>query len=93
VRRQCLNQDPDLPAALCKRQKLAKATIIEILLTWASHTQAFDDVLVYLEADDSFYGRDLQDFACWLAERRAIQGLPFVLILLGPHGGRRKIEL
>jgi len=91
--RQCLNQEPDLPAALCKRRKLAKASITEILLTWASHTHAFDDILIYLEVEDSFYGSDLQDFVGWLAERRAIQGLPFVLILLGPHVGCRKIEL
>ena len=94
VTRQCLNQEQDdLPAILRKRRKIAKASITEILLTWASHTQAFDDVLIYLEVKDSFYARDLQDFICWLAERRAVQGLPFALVLLGPHVGCRKIEL
>jgi hypothetical protein len=43
--------------------------------------------------DESFHTRDNQDFLSWLAERRALDTLPFVVLLLGPHVGRRRLEL
>jgi hypothetical protein len=92
--RQCLRlgQD-DLPPALKSKRKLAKASLTDMLLLWAGHTTAFDDIIVFWEMDESFYSRDNQDFLSWLAERRALDKLPFAVVLLGPHVGRRRLEL
>jgi hypothetical protein len=92
--RQCLRlgQD-DLPPALLSKRKLAKASLTDMLLLWAGHTTAFDDIVVFWEMDESFYTRDNQDFLSWLAERRALDKLPFAVVLLGPHVGRRRLEL
>jgi hypothetical protein len=91
--RQCLRLEDDLPPALKSKRKLAKASLTDMLLLWAGHTTAFDDIVVFWEMDESFYTRGNQDFLTWLAERRALDKLPFSVVLLGPHVGRRRLEL
>jgi hypothetical protein len=91
--RQCLRLEDDLPPALKSKRKLAKASLTDMLLLWAGHTTAFDDIVVFWEMDESFYTRSNQDFLSWLAERRALDKLPFSVVLLGPHVGRRRLEL
>jgi hypothetical protein len=91
--RQCLRLEDDLPPALKSKRKLAKASLTDMLLLWAGHTTAFDDIVVFWEMDESFYTRGNQDFLTWLAERRALDKLPFSVVLLGPHVGRRRVEL
>jgi hypothetical protein len=93
VMRQCLRLENDLPPALKSKRKLAKASLTDMLLLWAGHTTAFDDIVVFWEMDESFYTRGNQDFLSWLAERRALDKLPFSVVLLGPHTGRRRLEL
>jgi hypothetical protein len=94
VTRQCLMQEPNLPSALRSKQFLGKASLTDTLLEWARSTTNFDDITIFLEVEDeSFYSSALQDFIHWTAERRAQHGLPFILILLGPHTGRRQLEL
>ena len=91
--RQCLSQEPALSAVLRKRSFMAKASITDTLMEWAQSTLSFDDIVVFLEIEDDFYSNHLQTFIGWAATRRALQGIPFALVLLGPHTGRRPLEL
>lgn len=45
------------------------------------------------QADESFYSPDFFDFLHVLAERRAQQGIPLSVVMLGPHDGRRNMEV
>jgi hypothetical protein len=91
--RQCLKLEGNLLPALLSKSKLAKASLTDILLLWAGHTTSFDDIVIFWEMDESFYTPDNQDFLSWVAERRALDKLPFSVVLLGPHVGRRRLEL
>jgi len=60
-------------------------SLTDMLVSWASQTQAFDNIVVFLESSTGFYGDpSLQTFVQWLSERRALQGIPFVLVMMGP---------
>jgi hypothetical protein len=74
-----------------------------MLLLWAEHRTAFADIVVFWKIDESadivvfwkidesFYTRRNQDFLSWFAERRALDKLPFPVVLLGPYVGRRRL--
>lgn len=90
LRRQCFVQEPDLPASL---QNVDRKPITETLVEWAKHTCCFEEIVIFLEIDCDFSNPRLQDFVHWMAERRSIQGLPFNLVLLVPHGSGRRLDI
>lgn len=93
--RQCLTKEPHLSSKLRKKSFLERASVTDTLLEWASTTKAYDDIVVFLqfERGDDFYSDVLQDFCHWMAERRALEGLPLAVVSLGPQVGRRPLDL
>jgi hypothetical protein len=93
--RQVLQQDADDMVLHSKKKKLQQqSSWTDLLLHWAENTATYDDLCIFLEVEDeSFYGRQLQEFVHWLAELRACHGLPCSLVTMGPQPGRRPVLL
>ena len=47
----------------------------------------------FVQADEHFHSPELQDFLHALAARRSEQGIPLAVVMMGPHDGRRTMEL
>lgn len=96
VMRQCLAQEPDMKT-IFSRKRLRNSSLTDILIFWAAHTRAYDEILVFLQVEDGdgLYSKtaDLQDFLQWAVERRAFHGLPFTIVFMGQHSFRRPIQL
>lgn len=88
-----LSNDEALHRRITKRRKKKACTFSDMLLLWAQHITSFEDIVIVLEADDSFYSTELQDFLHILAARRSEQGIPVTVVLMGPHDGSRTMEL
>lgn len=96
--RQCHVLSPVLSSAqlhrsIAKRRKKKACSFSDMLLLWAQHVSDLDEIVVFLNADGSFYSAELQDFLHILATRRAERGIPVSVVLLGPSEGRRHMEL
>ena len=91
--RQCIRQEPEKDIFPTSQKKLLDMSLTDILLLWASSTQHFDTIDVYLELENNFYGHSVTDLIGWMSERVAMYGVPFTLILTAPAPGRRPMDL
>ena len=78
---------------IVKRQKKRACNFTDLLLLWAQNVACYDDLIIVVNADDSFYTAELQKFLHILATQRAEQGIPMSVVMLAPHESRRKMEL
>jgi hypothetical protein len=88
-----LSASESLRRRIVKRQKKKACTFNDLLLLWAQNVSCYDELIIVINADDSFYAVELQDFLHVLAAQRAEQGIPISVVLLAPHEGRRNMEL
>ncbi|CAB9525012.1 expressed unknown protein [Seminavis robusta] len=76
-----------------KRRKKKACTFSEQFLLWAQNAPCYDELVVFLNIDDSFYSAELQDLLHVLASLRAEHGIPINVVMMAPHDGRRSMEV